>query len=79
MAQFFASLKFHILKAIIFNILMITMDQITMCNVEGATCSDKPTDNYYSILQFSSTVFQCLLTHCFGFLTHNFGSLSLLL
>ncbi len=31
---------------------ILTMDQMTMCNVKGVAWSDKPTENYHPVLQF---------------------------
>lgn len=34
-----------IVKAALVSVVILTMRQITMCNVKGAACSDKPTGN----------------------------------
>ena len=52
------STSFHLqawfawLKAALINIFILTVDQMTMCNVKGVACSDEPTENYHSNLQF---------------------------
>lgn len=33
---------------------IITTDQITLCNLKGFACDDKPKDNYHLTLQFPS-------------------------
>ncbi len=52
------------------NIFLSTIDQITMCNMKGATCGDKPTDNYNPTLQFPLALQSVLMfsANCFGFM-----------
>ncbi len=40
-------LTFQDLKAAIINIFLLTMDQMTTCNVKGVSHSDEPTENYH--------------------------------
>ncbi len=44
------------IKAAIINIFILTMDQMTVCNVKGVAHSDELTENYCSTLQFLSTL-----------------------
>lgn len=39
-------------QAAIINILIVTMDQMTVCSVKAVTRSDECTDNYQTTLQF---------------------------
>lgn len=43
----------NVIKAAIINIVIFTMDQITVCNVKGVTLIDE-TQNYHLTLQFPS-------------------------
>lgn len=53
------------------NINNLKMDQMTMCDVQSLSCSDKPTENNHVALQFPSTFWSPLpsfsLFACFGF------------
>ncbi len=47
------------LKAALMNIFMLTMNQITKCNVKGITHNDKPMENYHYLELFR--VFQLIV------------------
>ncbi len=53
------------LKAALINIFILTMDQITLCNVKSVAHNVEPTENYLPTLQLPSAL--RLLVHCFGF------------
>lgn len=74
-------LKF-LLKAAIFNIFTVTMDQITIRNVKGVTRGDEPRENYYLDLQLPSALQRFISFSTFGFdffVSRRSGSLSRLL
>lgn len=74
-------LKF-LLKAAIFNIFTVTIDQITISNVKGVTRGDEPRENYYLDLQLLSALqrFRSFSTSGFDFfVSRRSGSLSCLL
>lgn len=37
---------FTLFKAVIVTIFILTMDQVSVCDVKETDCSDKPTENY---------------------------------
>ncbi len=43
-------------KAAIIIIFLITIDQITVCNLEGVVCGDKQTENYHLTLLYPSAL-----------------------
>ncbi len=45
-----------IFKAALINIFVLTIDQMTLCNVKGVPGSDEPTENYHPTLQFPSAL-----------------------
>lgn len=50
----------QLIKAALINIFTLTMDQVTMCNIKGVTCSDESTENYHQLsLHFS--IFQLII------------------
>lgn len=51
----------HFIKAAIINLFILTMDQITMCNMKGVTHNDEPTGNYHLTLLFPSTLLSILV------------------
>ncbi len=56
-----ASLKNIYFKAALINIFILTLDEMTMCNVKGLVCSGQPTENYHHLSLQSPSPLQSFL------------------